>query len=124
MKRTAVIALSVLALGLAGCADTQAQAESKPAPTVTVTAEPVVKEVEVIEEVTPQACIDALDLMADAVEVFIEITETVSPALEAAATWDNAALEALTSKMQRHNEEIEAITPDLGIVVNECRSSQ
>lgn len=124
MKRTAVIALSVLALGLAGCADTQAQAEPKPAPTVTVTADPVVEEVEVIKEVTPQSCIDALDLASEAVGVFAEIQGTVSPALEAAVTWDSAALEALTSKIQRHNEEIDAITPDLGIVVNECRASQ
>lgn len=124
MKRTAVIALSVLALGLAGCADTPAQAEPQPAPTVTVTAEPVIKEVEVIKEVTPPSCIEALDLASEAVGVFAEIQSTVSPALTAAVTWDSAALEALTSKIQRHNEEIEVITPELGIVVNECRNSQ
>lgn len=124
MKRTAVIALSVLALGLAGCADTQPQAQPEPAPTVTVTAEPVIKEVEVTKEVTPQSCINALDLAGEAVLVFAEIQGLVSPALEAAFAHDAAAMEALTSQIITHNEEINAITPDLGIVVNECRASQ
>lgn len=122
MKRIAAAALSVLALGLAGCAGTPAEPE--PAPTVTVTAEPIVKEVEVIEEVTPQSCIDALDLAGEAVLVFAEIQGLVSPALEAAFNHDAAAMEALTSQIITHNEQIEVITPDLGIVVNECRGSQ
>lgn len=121
MKRTAVIAMSIIGLTLAGCAGPEA--EAKPTPTVTVTAEPEIKEVEVIKEVTPQSCIDALDLMTDMVTVFIGIQETVPPALEAAVKWDNAAIETLTSKIHRHNDELDALTAPMGVAAGGCRAA-
>lgn len=120
MKRTAVAALSVLALGLAGCAGTPAEPE--PVPTVTVTAEPVIEEV--VVEVTPQACLDSIDQLADVVQLMGEIQDLVPPTINAAVTNDMAAMEALTSQVTMLDEQVGELAPDLGIVVNECRSSQ
>ena len=122
MKRNTAIAVSILALSLTGCAGA-AQAEPEPAPTVTVTAKPEIKEVEVIKEVTPQSCIDALDLATDAVEVFIKLQEVVPPALEAAVKWDSATLGSLTEDIKVYNQEIADLTPPMGVAAGACRAS-
>lgn len=118
MKRTAAVALSVLALGLAGCAGTPAEPE--PAPTVTVTAEPVVREV----EVTPQACLDSIEQLTEVVQLMGKIQDLVAPTINAAVTNDMAAMEALTSQVSMLDDQVGDLAPDLGIVVNECRNSQ
>lgn len=127
MKRTAVIALLALTLGLAGCAGPAAQAESdpiptadiemSPAPTVTVTAEPVV------QEITPQSCLDALDAAAEAMTIMSDVQGLVSPALEAAAAWDATTLDGLSKQIAEHNADLNAMAPDLSAAVTACRSA-
>lgn len=127
MNRTAVIALTVLALGLAGCSSAPAGAEPKltptadidanPAPTVTVTAEPVVT------EVTPQSCLDALDIAAEAMVIMSEVQGLFSPALEAAAAWDAPALDEVSGQIAGLNTDLTTKTPALSQAVTACRGA-
>lgn len=119
MKRTAAIALLALALGLTACSGSPAEAEPAPVPTVTVTAEPVVKEA----EVTPQACIDALDLASEVMHVMAEVQDLVKPALRSAADRDVAELERLVGEMTEHNESLDGIEVPLAEAVSACRGS-
>lgn len=121
MKRSALITLAVLSLGLAGCT-ASAEAEAKPTPTVTVTSEPVVKEVEVTKEVTPQSCHEALDIAAEAMTIMSEVQGLMSPALEAAATWDSVTLDNLSAEIKGHNDELNTLAPSLSVAVTACRS--
>lgn len=96
----------------------EADTAPKPQPTVTVTAEPE----PVIMEVTPQVCLDAFDQVGTMVGEMSVVIEKVGPALEAAATWDVAALEAFTSGIEASNERIEAISPSAKADIIECKS--
>lgn len=116
MRKAAAAALTVLALGLAGCADTPA--EPVPIPTVTVTAEPV------IHEVTPQSCLDAIDQLADVVALMGQIQDLVPKSLDAAVRSDVAALETFTSQVHALNDRVGDAAPSVGIVVNDCRNSR
>lgn len=119
-KKIAFAALSLLALGLTACG-AEATA-SEPAPTVTVTAEPEIVEVEVVQEVTPQSCLTALDLAADGLAIAGDFVGKIQPAAQAGFDRDVAALEAITSGMQAKNAELEVLLPQAQAATEECRS--
>lgn len=104
-------------------------AEPEPAPTVTETAEPEVEtiteeiEVEVEKEVTPQACLDALDAGDHSIDLLIQGLDISAEAMHAASVMDVAAIDQATA-------DLEAITPDMedagfdwGMYSEACRSN-
>jgi hypothetical protein len=113
-------------------ADGAAVAKPKPAPTVTAT---VTETETVTTEVTPQACLDALDLgetaIAGAAEVMAitgeAFTDVVPAAIEAAALWDTEALDATTAQMGALNDRLDGVNigdPDAyNAAAAACRAS-
>lgn len=78
------------ALSLAACGG----GEAEPAPTVTVTAEPEPQRVETREvEVTPQSCLDALDVADESFSIISEIMTAIQ-------NLDTAEIERLTATLR------------------------
>ena len=93
-KVIAAAGIAAVALTLSACGS----GESEPAPTVTVTAEPEPARVETHEvEVTPQACLDALDL-AD------ESFSTISEIMAAIQVLDAAEVERRRLSYELHDD--------------------
>lgn len=89
-KVIAAAGIAAVALTLSACGGE----DPAPAPTVTVTAEPEPARVETREvEVTPQACLDALDLADESFMIFADILDAVS-------VLDAAEVERLTATLQ------------------------
>lgn len=96
---------------------------AKPEP---VTIEKVVEkevEVEVIKEVTPASCIEALDVVTEAIELFTTYPAMASEAVRAAGTFDTPGLNAVTKKIETFNSDLDEITPRIGTPVSECRAA-
>lgn len=122
---TAVIALgaAVLGWGLAGGDSVAPEPQ-----VVTETKEvEVIKEVEVpvetIVEVTPQACLDALEYAADGFEIAAEMIGYIQPAAMAGLDQDVAAIESIVSGMSASNTQLEELTPLASAASAECRSN-
>lgn len=73
-------------------------------------------------EVTPEVCLTAFDQVGDMVLEMSTVVEKVGPALEAAAMWDVAALEAFTSGIEASNGRMEAMSPGAKADIEECKS--
>lgn len=113
-------------------------AEPEPAPTVTVTQPPVeVTQPPVVEtvEVTPQACLDALDYAAELLygsAEFAEITGRTLPlieqALNAGLEYDVAAVEGISAELDSINADLDNLINSLpgedaiAVAADECRA--
>lgn len=120
-----------------GVSGSDAPADAKPAPTKTVTAEPeVITETETVTEtieVTPEACITALDLSGSALVLGGEVIGHQSEALMIASdilgnpfAADQASIDRiveLTGYIEDATAEMEAMTPDAGAAASECRGA-
>jgi hypothetical protein len=120
--RTAVIILSVLILSLTACqsGDKAAATKPKPAPTVTVIRTPAPEIKTVTKEVTPQACLDALDsarkafsLVSDFTDVVSEYPPLVGQAAQAGMTSDVAGLNRIVRKMRSINSRMDDINAQM-----------
>lgn len=96
---------------------------NKPEP---VTIEKVVEkevEVEVIKEVTPPSCIEALDKASDVIQTLYKLAPIAKDSITAVAENDPTALDAQTQKIKDLNADIEDQTGPLGVSVGDCRGS-
>lgn len=96
---------------------------NKPEP---VTIETIVEkevEVEVIKEVTPQSCIEALDIAAEAIGVMGKYPEYARDGFLAIANGNASDLTGITGKINDANDEIDVLTPKMKAVVGPCRAS-
>jgi hypothetical protein len=110
-------------LGSAGAASSRPSvSEAAPAPTPTVTATATVTAEPIIKEVTPQACIDALDIAAEAIGLFSTYPGMASEAVQAAGTFDTEGLNTVTEKLQTFNGKLDKLTPKIGPPTRECRA--
>lgn len=106
-------------------------AAGEPTPeTVTVTKEvevPVEKivteEVEVEVPVTPEACLEALDLNEQGFDLASEAMGYMGEALDAAANFDIAGLEAATAELEVVNPKMTALADPMNAAKAECRAS-
>ena len=118
-----------------GASGSDAPADAKPAPTATVTAEPIVETETVTEtvEVTPEACITALDLSGEAISIGSQVIDAQSEALMiAAGALDNPfsvsdsdidRIVELTGYIEDATGDMEAMTPAAGAASSECRGA-
>lgn len=98
--------------------------------TVTVTKEvevPVEKiiteQVEVEVPVTPEACLEALDLSEQGFGLASEAMGYMSDAMTAASTFDIVALEAATAELEVLNPKLTALSDPMNAAKAECRAS-
>ncbi|MFC9335849.1 hypothetical protein [Arthrobacter sp. NPDC057009] len=96
---------------------------AKPEPEIVVQEKIVEKEVEVevVKEVTPPSCIEALDVTQEAIELFSTYPEMANDAVQAAGTFDTAGLQAATRKIETFNSDLGKLTPKVGAPVAACR---
>ncbi|WP_104138750.1 hypothetical protein [Arthrobacter sp. ZGTC131] len=94
---------------------------AKPEPEIVVQEKIVEKEVEVVKEVTPPSCIEALDVTQEAIELFSTYPEMAHDAVQAAGTFDTAGLQAVTRKIETFNSDLDKLTPKVGAPVAACR---
>lgn len=127
-----VITLASATLLLAGCSALAPQAA--PAKTVTttatqtVTAEPLpakTVEVEVVTEVTPQACLDAISHAEDFGRLTAEFSGAVQPypdmvmrAAEAGVDYDYEAIAGITAEMNSITSELESVSTQVTATVD------
>jgi hypothetical protein len=98
---------------------------NKPEP---VTIEKIVEvekevEVEVVKEVTPPACIEALDVATEAIELFGTYPEMAADAVKAAGSFDTPGLNAVTKRIETFNSDLGKLTPKIAAPVAICRGS-
>lgn len=74
-------------------------------------------------EVTPQACITALDASSQAMDIMADIMDTVPDAVVAAATGDVATLNEQTATIGSLNTDMASIREGMGDAPNECRAA-
>jgi hypothetical protein len=104
----AVIGLLIGAgIGVAG-----QKAEPATAETVTVT-----------EEITPPACLEALELADQGFTYAGEAMGAASDGFEAGSRFDIAGIEAATERISQAGDKIEAITADYQAAKAACRAS-
>lgn len=101
-------------------------AEPEPAPTVTETAEPevetITEEVEVEKEVTPQACLDALDTADQIIAWASEGFGYAADGMMAAIEYDAAGLDIATENLNGITANVEAETTGFIADSADCRS--
>lgn len=94
-----------------------------------MTPEPEIKEVikevpvEVVKEVTPQACLDALDHAGSGLSIASDLIGQIHPAAMAGLNQDVAAIEQITSEMAVSNAEMEELNPLAAAAATECRAA-
>jgi hypothetical protein len=100
--------------------------EATPATTVTatVTPAPVIKYeyIEKVKEVTPQACRDAMDLMAQYLIVVSETGRIYGDGTRAAYAHDTAGLEAVSARLTTLKTKLDAVKYPMEISAAECRA--
>lgn len=136
---TTVVALAIGAAASGGeGTETATASEPVPTPTVTVTQPPQPPVTETVEvEVTPQACLDALDYAGQLLEgsaEFANITGRTLPLIEqalmAGLDYDVAAVEAITAELDSINADLDALIanmPDdtaVAEAASACRAGQ
>lgn len=110
---TPTIAIGTLVAGFAiGAGASGATTAEAPEPEVitetVVETETVTETVEV--EVVPAVCLDAINSARAGFTVAVGIVEVLFPAIEAAASWDIAGLEAAVVELETLNAELKQIT--------------
>lgn len=88
-----------------------------PGPTETITETAYVD-----VEVTPPACLDALDIAGQAMSIMAESAGLAGDGIEAAAYGDVAGLDRVTAQVGDLNEDLNTLNPDLSAAVDECRA--
>lgn len=87
----------------------------------------VTKEVEVEKivevEVTPEACIEALDLAGESLTILSDLPGMISEAAIAGTTFDTAAIEDIAGRVGTIEGQINTLTPQVGAASSECRAS-
>lgn len=95
-----------------------------PAPTVTVTATPTpAPAVTKTVEVTPEACLTALDLSEQGFTYSAEAMGYMSDALTAAGEFDVAALQKANADLDTLNPKLKALTGPMKTAATECRAA-
>lgn len=109
------VATLILGLGLG--------MSNRPDPvTNTVTVEkPVEKIVE--KEVTPQACLTALDKAGEVIDISGEVVRVMSEGFSAVSTMDVAGVAAVGPKVQEQTAKLKALTPSYVAAKTECRAA-
>lgn len=86
----------------------------------------VIKEVEVpvetIVEVTPAACLEALDLAADGFDIAADMIGLIEPAARAGLEVNVDAISEITSSMAASNAQLEELTPRASAASTQCRA--
>ncbi|MFT4471416.1 hypothetical protein ACMX2H_16050 [Arthrobacter sulfonylureivorans] len=109
-------------LGSATAGGPPEQVEVKvPGPTVTVEAEPVTKTV--TKEVTPDACIDALDYAIEAIGLMQPLPEMIYESGMAGLEQDVPAIEDINNRLTTFSSDLEKLTPKVGEASQACRAS-
>jgi hypothetical protein len=103
-----------VAIGASGQPDPVEVVKTVPGPTKTVT-----KEV----EVTPAACLKALDLSEQGFTLSAEAMGYMSDALTAASQFDTAAIQQANSDLTELNPKIKALTAPMKSAATECRAA-
>ena len=120
-----------------GASGSDAPADAKPAPTATVTAEPIVETETVTEtvEVTPEACLDAIDYaddliltMGDVGLLAAQYIDLIPRAFEAGMDYDIAASEQIIADMDELTAQVEDMDvatdrANYDAAVEECRGA-
>lgn len=118
----AAVLAGVIGYGAAGGAPAAAEPE-----VITETKEvEVIKEVEVpvevVKEVTPQVCLDALVAVSEVLDIASEFPMKVEPAARAGLSRDVAAIEQITAEMEDANGRLEALTPTATAAIVGCQA--
>lgn len=108
------LATAFVGIGIGAAGSSDATATPAPAPTVTETAEPVVETV--VEEVTPQSCIDAIDAADTVIDdlgtlglTIAEYIEIIPDAYEAGLYADDTAAAQVMADMEDLNARVEGM---------------
>jgi PBP1b-binding outer membrane lipoprotein LpoB len=123
MSRKLVVLLVALAVFLlAGCsAISHLAARSAPtpapAPTVTVTETPAAE----VVEVTPQACLDALDYADEGFALAGRVIGYMQPAIQAVLDMNIGKVRQITGKLTKATKRINKIGPRYAAANAECR---
>lgn len=126
MKAIAGLIVAAMLLGVAGCS---IPAEAAPAETKTVTATvtatppPVTKYeyVESVKEITPEVCIETMDLMAQYLAAVAELGPLSGESTKAAYDHDTFALNMVSAKLERLRVRLEGISTPLATAAAQCR---
>lgn len=126
-KLIGVLITAAILFGVAACS---VPAEATPAETVTVTAtatvtpEPVIKReyVETVKEVTPQVCIETVDLMAQYLGLVAETGPLYGDGTKAAYDHDSAALGVVSSKLEILHYALDGVSKPLKTASEACRA--
>lgn len=125
----AAVLLLGVGIGSAGSSTTTVTNVDEPKPTVTVTATPepeVVTETETVTEeveVTPQACLEYIDLSSEVFTISGEAMGYAGAALDAAINLDVVAMEAAAEGLARSNDDIDKVSDPLITAREECRGA-
>lgn len=122
----AVVAASIgygAAGGAPAAAEPEVITETKEVEVVKEVEVPVEKIVEVEVEVTPAACLEALDLAGEGLGIAAAMVGHIQPAAMAGLNRDVPAIEAITADMAASNVQLEELTPKASAASAECRSA-
>jgi hypothetical protein len=111
-RAVVIAAVAGLLVGAGIGASAKEVAPATPAETVTLT-----------EEVTPPACLEALDLADQGFTYAGEAMGAASDGFEAGSRFDIAGIEAATERISQAGDKIEAITADYQAAKAACRAS-
>jgi hypothetical protein len=95
---------------------------AKPEPEVIEVEKVVEKEVEVIKEVTPGVCVDALQKAGDYIATLGKLGPIGSAAIGAAGDQDAAGLDAQTQKLKDLKVEMDEQSPSMLTATAECHA--
>ena len=119
------LVVAAILMGVAACS---APAEATPVPTVTstvtVTPAPVTKReyVETVKEVTPQVCIDTLNLMAQYLGLVSETGPLYGEGTVAAYARSAQAMEVVSGKLESIRIRLEGVSTPLKAAAEACRA--
>lgn len=80
-------------------------------------------EVEKRVEVTPQACLEALDLAGEGFDIGADASDAASDAFTAISNFDVAGIEAATARIEEATDLMNALSSPLGEASQACRAS-
>lgn len=110
-------------IGAAGQPEPETVTKEVEVPVEKIVTETITEEVEVEVPVTPEACLEALDLSEQGFDLASQAMGYMSQAMTAASEFDIAGIEAATVELEVLNPQITALADPMNAAKAECRAS-